>query len=261
MKIIDFHTHIYPDHLAKKAADQIFHDYNIESEFLGTADILLEEGKKAGISKFVLLPISIKPEQVRSINRFIIEEASKHSEFIGFGTCHASTEDMSGEISFIKTHGLKGVKIHPDAQKFAIDDKRLYPLYEEMKGDLPVLFHCGDPRYDFSRPEKLKKVISDFPDLKVVAAHLGGWCIYGEAFEILKDTDCFFDISSCVPFMSPEKLKEYILAYGSERILFGSDFPVSSPVKEVEALKNLRLSEPDIENIAFRNALQLLNLQ
>ena len=81
--------------------------------------------------------------------------------------------------------GLRGIKIHPDFQKLAIDDERGIETYKAIaRRDLPVLFHMGDDRYDFSSPERLTNLLRRVPELRAVAAHFGGsagpgrWRIY-----------------------------------------------------------------------------------
>lgn len=260
MQIIDLHTHIYPEQIAEKATKSICDFYNLQTELVGTADTLLKRGKEAGIEKYVLLPVSIKPEQVHHINQFIVQEVAKHPEFYGFGTLHAGLKDFDEEIDYIKRSGLKGIKLHPDTQQFPIDDPRLFPVYEQLQGSLPVLVHCGDKRFDYSHPRRLRRILEQFPRLQVIAAHLGGWSVYDEAVAILKDTDCYFDISSCLGFLTLEQMKNYIEAYGADRILFGSDFPIGDPVKEVETFLKIDLKTQDREKIAFRNAQTILKI-
>ncbi|MBQ3471175.1 MAG: amidohydrolase family protein [Clostridia bacterium] len=259
MELIDFHTHIYPDKLAVKGSQSICDFYGLEYHCTGSADVLLNEGKLAGISEFLLLPVAVKAAHVRSINDFTAKEVREHKEFHGLGSIHASMEDILSEVERIKALGLKGVKIHPDTQRFAIDDERLYPMYDALGEDMLLIVHCGDPRYDFSRPERLKRVLDAFPKLKVVGAHLGGWSMFDEAFEYLKDTGCYVDISSCIMFIGAEKTKEYIGKYGADKVLFGTDFPLWNPVKEVERFISLNISETDREKIAYKNARRLLS--
>ena len=258
MKIIDFHTHIYPDQIARSGSQSICDFYGLEYCHTGSADILLREGEKAGISEFVLLPVAIKPEHVRHINEFTAYEVREHKEFYGFGTIHADMEDILSEISVIESLGLKGIKIHPDTQRFAIDDKRLYPMYDMIQWHMPVLFHCGDPRYEYSRPERLKKVLRDFPKLQVIGAHLGGWSMFDKAFEYLKDANCYFDFSSCIMFMGKAETEKYIKGYGADRILFGTDFPSWDPSIEVDRFMSLNLTDEEREKIAYINAEKLL---
>lgn len=258
MKIIDFHTHIYPDKIAIKASQSICDFYNLDYNCTGSADELLSKGKKAGISKFVLLPVAVRSEQVRHINEFTACEMVKHGEFYGFGTVHADMNDILSEIDKIVAIGLKGIKIHPDTQGFAIDDKRLYPMYDYARDKLPIMIHCGDPRYEYSRPEKLRKVLDIFPKLRVIGAHLGGWSMFDKAFEYLKETNCYFDFSSCMMFIGKKETEKYIKGYGADRILFGTDFPLWDPTVEVERFMKLDLSNEEKAKIAYINAEKLL---
>ena len=259
MQIIDFHAHIYPNKIAEKATNATAAFYGITPACTGSGQELLREGKKAGISEFVLLPVATKPEQVRHINEFILSEATAHAEFHGFGTVHPACESVSNETEFILNAGLKGIKLHPDTQRFNTDDKRLFEAFDAIQGKLPVLVHCGDKRFDFSHPRRLKAVMSNFPRLRVIAAHLGGWSLFEEAFQILKNSDCFLDISSCMMFLPPEQVARYIRGYGADRILFGTDFPLWSPQNEVKSFLNLPLHADELEKIAFRNARRILS--
>lgn len=259
MRIIDFHTHIYPEAIAGKGSRSICEFYNLESDLEGSAQVLLDEGRKAGIEKFVLLPVAVKSEHVRSINEFTAEEVRKHDEFTGFGTLHPDMRNPVDELNEIERLGLVGIKIHPDTQRFPMDDERMDSVYDALQGRMPVLIHCGDPRYDFSHPKRLRRILDKFPKLTVIAAHLGGWSLFDTAFELLKNKECYLDISSCMMFLSPEQIKKYISGYGADRILFGSDFPLWSPQKEVQSFLKLKLKSDDREKIIYKNALRLLN--
>ena len=259
MEIIDFHAHIYPDKIAEKATLSTGEFYGIKPEHIGTADELLTIGRQAGISRFVLLPIATKPEQVRHINDFIVREVNAHEEFYGFGTVHPDCEDLQAEAENILRLGLKGIKLHPDTQGFNIDDERFFEMYDTVQGRLPLLIHCGDRRFDYSHPRRLKRVIDNFPRLKIIAAHLGGWSMFDEAYELLSGTDCYIDISSCSAALPPERIGEYIHAYGAERILFGTDFPLWDPVSEVKLLDSLRLTDSELEQITSKNAHIILD--
>ena len=191
MKVIDFHTHVYPDHLAHRATRATCDFYGLDTDQTGSVSQLLEKGRAAGIDRFVLLPVAVNALGVRRVNEFIVEEVKRHPEFYGFGTVHPDMEDMAGEIDYIRASGLLGVKLHPDMQGVNTDDERLFPLYErlEAKG-LSRFVHCGDEYRDFSHPRHLRRVIDRFPRLSVIAAHLGGWSKWDDAVEYLGDTDC-----------------------------------------------------------------------
>ena len=166
MKLIDIHTHIYPPAIARKAAASIREFYELGTDEMdGTAETLLERGTLAGIDRFLILPVSMRPDRTRHINDFILEQLQQQSRFLGFGTLHAAMDGITDEVQYIMDSGLRGVKMHPDSQVFAIDDPRLFPAYEMLEGKLPVILHMGDKRYDYSHPARLRPVLENFPHL------------------------------------------------------------------------------------------------
>ena len=262
MKIIDIHTHIYPDKIARKATDSVRDFYQIDGGGMdGTVEMLRSRGSQAGISQYVVLPVSNTPSHVRSINDFIVTQAALHDDFIGFGTLHAEMEGLTDELERIMALGLHGVKMHPDSQCFAIDDPRLFPVYEAMEGRLPVMLHMGDPRYNFSHPVRLKRVLQLFPRLEVIAAHFGGYSMYHTARELLWDTDCVFDVSSSLMFMEQGVAEKYINSYGAERMAYGTDYPLWDPVKEVDRFLQLKLTDDQIDQILHKTAERILKLK
>lgn len=261
MKLIDIHTHIYPDAIAEKAAESIREFYQLGGGGMnGTKDMLLAQGDKAGIEKFVVLPVGMRPDRVRHVNDFILEQVAAQPRFIGFGTLHAAMENLTGEAEYIMDKGLHGIKMHPDSQVFAIDDARLLPVYEHIQGKLPVMFHMGDQRYDYSHPARLRKILEQFPRLQVIAAHFGGYSMYETAYELLHDKDCIFDISSSLMFMDDGVAEKYINAFGAERMAFGTDYPLWDPLTETRRFQQLKLTPTQFDQIGHKTVETFLNL-
>lgn len=262
MKIINFHAHVYPDKIAEKATQSISDFYNIKGEGMcGKVSELLILGEEAGIEKHIILPVTVKARHSRSINEFSLSVKNSHPEIETFACFHAEQKDIENEIDYILSNDFKGIKIHPDFQGFNIDDERLFPLYEAVEGKKPIMFHLGDEKLDFSNPVRLRRVLDKFPRLTAISAHLGGYTKWEMAHEYLKDTSCYFDISSTLMFLEEEKVKKYINSYGSERILYGDDYPIWNPKTQVESFMRFELSDKDRENIAYKNAERLLNLK
>jgi predicted TIM-barrel fold metal-dependent hydrolase len=261
MQIIDIHTHIYPDKIARKATDSVRDFYHIDGSTMdGTVDMLLQRGAEAGISKYVVLPVSNAPNRVRSINSFILEQTKLHDNFIGFGTVHADMKNLCSEVDWIMTNGLHGIKMHPDSQRFPIDDPRLYPVYDMIQGQIPVLLHMGDQRYNYSHPVRLRRILDTFPHLEVIAAHFGGYSMFHTAQELLWDTDCVFDISSALMFMEKGEAERYINNYGAQRMAYGTDYPLWDPVNEVKRFQQLDLTDDQFDQIAHKTAERILGL-
>lgn len=258
---IDFHSHVYPDAIAPKAAESIRQFYSLgDGTMDGKVQTLLDFGSRAGIQEFVILPVAMRPDRTRHINDFILQQVAAQPRFYGYGTVHAAMENITEEVQYIMDNGLRGLKMHPDSQVFPIDDPRLFPVYEMIQGKLPIIFHMGDHRYDYSHPARLRRVLDQFPRLQVIAAHFGGYTMYEEAAQQLKGKECFFDVSSSLMFMEEGEAERYIRHHGADRFVYGSDFPMWNPVKEMERFLRLKLTDGEFEQIAHITAEQILNV-
>lgn len=263
MEIIDAHAHIYPEKIAKKATETIGVFYDIEMQMpAGTADRLIEEGGEAGVSRFVVHSVATTAHQVRSINEFIKRECDAHPEFIGFMTLHQdlSEEEIESEVNWAKENGFKGIKLHPDFQKFNIDDENVEKLYKFAGKGFPILLHMGDDRYDFSNPERLIKIAKKYPDTDFIAAHFGGYRCWDKVDGYKDMQNVYFDTCSSLAFISIAKATELIKTFGADRFFFATDFPMWDAKAEIERFNKLPLTEKEREMIFSKNIKRLLNL-
>ena len=261
--VIDAHCHVYPEAISEKAAKATGDFYGEMPFGKGTIADLVENGKKAGIDKFIVQSVATTKAQVRKINEFIAGEVSKHADtLIGLGTMHPESDDIAGDFEHLKSLGLKGVKLHPDIQGFKIDDYRCLKMYELCERDsLPVLLHTGDYRYDFSNPNRLIPILKIYTGLTVIGAHFGGWSIWEEASkELYEIPNLYVDCSSSLSYIKPETSAEIIRRYGVDRVLFGTDYPLHSPVNEMKILTSLGFSDDDYKKIFSRNAIKVYKL-
>lgn len=261
MRIIDIHAHIFPEKIAEKASGSIEKFYDIPMHADGKLETLLKRGEEAGVDKFVVHSVATTPMQVEHINTFIMESVKAHPDkLIGFATIHPDYPNIQQEIERIIAGGLKGVKIHPDFQKFVIDDEKAFPLYECIEGRLPLLVHTGDYRYEYSKPERMAKVLDRFPKMTTIGAHFGGWSVWEEATEILADKNIYVDTSSSLYAISPETAVRLIHRYGVEKVLFGTDYPMWLPKDELERFMKLDLTDDEREKILHGNVERILGI-
>ncbi len=259
MTVVDCHCHIYPERIAARAIESVGDFYRIAMDAEeGTADGLLALCEGSPITHHVVHSVATKPENVESINDFIAQECQVHPEFIGFATMHQDYPDPEREIERALALGLRGLKLHPDTQGVDMDDPRLMAIYEIVEGRMPIIMHCGDYRYDHSHPRRMKRVLRAFPDLVVDAAHFGGWSVYDLAVEFLEEERCFLDMSSAQAFLGPRRTAELVRLYGTDRILFGSDFPMWDPKEEYALFTSLAFTESEFEDMLHHNAERFL---
>ncbi len=263
MEIIDAHVHIYPDKIAEKATEAIGRFYDIEMEMsAGTTERLLEDGKRAGISKYIVHSVATTAHQVHSINEFISLEMEKHKEFIGFMTLHQdlTEEEIKEEVELCIKKGFKGVKLHPDFQKFYIDGSNAEKFYKIIGNRLPILLHVGDDRYDYSKPARLVKMAKKYPEVNFISAHFGGYRCWDDAPLYIGLKNVYFDTCSSLAFISPEKAREIISMLGAEKFFFATDFPMWDATGEIERFNRIKLSEKEREMVFSLNLKKLLKI-
>lgn len=259
MKRIDSHCHIYPDAIAARAVAGTASFYDLPLVYRGTLSDLRTVHDAVGITNGVIFSVATVPHQAESINRFIADAAgNSDGRFVGLGTVHPDSPTLKEDIDTILSLGLRGVKLHPDIQRVRVDSPKCLKIYELCEGRLPVFLHCGDHRYDYSNPRRLSSVLSVFPALTVIGAHFGGWSVWDEATALLTSYKNFYvDTSSSLYALSSERAVEIIRAYGKDRVLFATDYPMWRMEDELVRFDALSLTEEEKRAICYENAAKL----
>lgn len=259
MKVFDMHVHVFPEALAKKAVDNLGKYYNIEMKNEGTYKSLQESLEKTEVIKKCLIHATATvPHQIKSVNEFISNFIS--DSVLGFGSVHPARKNIEEEIDYIIKLGLRGIKLHPDFQAFDADCENACKIYEYAQNKLPVLFHVGDLKSDRSHPRKIRHVHDMFPNLKIIAAHLGGYTKWDEAEEFLIGEDVWFDTSSTLQCLPPERVETIIRKHGIERCVFGTDFPMHNQAYVIDEFMKLNFSKKEFEDILWKNMHRFLKI-
>ena len=263
-KVINSHCHIYPEKIASKAVEGIKNFYDLNMSLNGRTDDLIKDGSKVGVVHYLVHSVATTPKQVKSINEFISYEVKSHNGlFTGFGTLHPDSDDIEGDFNYLCDLGLKGVKLHPDFQLFALNEKKAFDLGEVIAaGDVPLLIHCGDFRYNYSNPEQLIPFLDNFPELTVIGGHFAGWSMWEDATRQLSGREnLYVDLSSSLYALSAETANELIHAYGTDKVLWGTDYPMWDSVSEMEYFNRIDLTDEERSMILYENAAKLLKLE
>lgn len=261
-RIIDAHAHIFPDKIADKAAASICDFYGFQYTENAAVKTLLSDGENLNVTNYLVCSASVTAGQTKGINDYMAE-VNKDEKFVALGTLHPDNEDFRDELSRIKGMGLNGIKIHSDFQHFILDDSRMIAICKEIaKESLPILFHMGDARSDGSSPKRLLNILKEVPNLITIAAHMGGYSAWDEAYEVLPVMDnLYFDTSSAISFMKDEDIFRMLNKHGTEKFLFGTDFPIWRIEDEAKRLLSLNLSEADNRAIFSENFIKLFKIK
>ncbi len=267
--IIDCHTHIFPSRIAQKAAHDLMHLYGSPPVVGVTAASLSEHMDQCGVDRSVILPVATTPDQVISINNWVLSLSSGCERFIGLGAMHPDFENIGAELGRLKKAGIRGVKIHPEFQFFYPDEERMFGLYEALiEHDMLAFFHAGGGgtwlKEIHGTPERFEAVLDSFPKMKVLAAHFGGYgCWEGVekhliGRDILFDTAYIFKSDDGTKYLPDDDIVRMIEAHGSDKVLFGTDYPFRRQDVEIANLIGLDLDDVDKERILGGNAARVL---
>ena len=270
--LFDFHTHAFADAIAERAMASLINTtqqseatQNMKAYTNGTISGLCSLMQEKGIDKSLLLPIATKPSQQTTINNWAAGVMSDN--LYCFGTIHPDAENAVEEVERIKSLGLCGIKLHPEYQFFRPDEERVFPVYRKAAElGLFVVFHAGwDPIGKdeiLAPPRCFANIAEKFPDLTIIAAHMGGMCLFDEAEDCLagKFNNVYFDTGAVADYIKSEQLFRIIEKHGADKILFASDAPWDDPLKEAEMINSLPLSDKEKNMIFHENAERLVNM-
>ena len=172
---------------------------------------------------------------------------------------------------------LHGIKLYPGYLPFDVTDSRLEPVYRwAERQKVPVWVHQGDTAdpdglIKFARPIFLDEVAVRWRSVRFVLCHVGNPWMEEAAEVVYKNANVYTDTSGLLnPFAERydgqvrrmrTRLLHAILAVGDVgKVLYGSDWPISSIADGVGLVEGLDLPRPDKERILGGNARELLGL-
>lgn len=262
-RIIDIHTHAFPDAVAEKAMPKLEGEADLKAALDGKLSSLLASMDRAGITHSVVASIATKPGQYDSILAWSRKIAS--DRLLPFPSVHPQDADVPGKVRAIADAGFRGVKMHPYYQDFKIDEERLWPFYKAVSEEgLVLLMHTGfDIAYPHIRvadPVRTVRVLEAFPDLHMVTSHLAAWMDWDEAEKHLWGRPVYMDFSYSLHMIDKGRARDALLAHPEEYVVFGTDSPWEDQAQAVEIARSLDLG-PERERLMFYdNAARLLGL-
>jgi predicted TIM-barrel fold metal-dependent hydrolase len=170
---------------------------------------------------------------------------------------------------------VRGLKLYPGYEPFYPNDVKFAPLYDlAAEMNVPVMIHSGDTftpkgKLKYSHPLHVDEAAVDFPDVNFVICHLGSpW--FRDCMEVVyKNKNVYTDISGLVLGDFSDRFESYMrkqlqemLVYGVEpdKVLFGTDWPISSMESYIDFIEELSIPEKDRKKIMYGNAANLFRL-
>ena len=249
--VIDFHCHFgkNPKPL------------NFQKEEDTTAGDIVAAQKRSGIDYSTAIPFSAAyREDLEVANGMMMAlRAETLLPFVWLNPYFLRMHDRRGTdevllIDLIIKNNVRGIKVHPVCDAYYPTSRLLGPVFEiARETELPLLWHTGwgsfgDARY----VEELAEV---YGDVQIVIGHM----VDQNAPGIAKR---FQNVSLETSYCSgPRRLAGIVNMLGSERILFGSDFPAGDLLFQKTLVECAKIPDKDKENILGLNAKRLLNIK
>ena len=282
VKVIDFHTHTFPDAIATRAIAQLSAASHTKPFTDGTEAGLQESMRRAGISMSVILPVATNPKQVVKINdaAMRVNETTNETGLLSFGCMHPDFEGWYSELARLHDAGVRGIKLHPVYQGVDFDDPRNLRILERAVGlELCVITHAGldvgFPGVVRCSPKMILHAMREVGPMKLILAHMGGWRCWDEVLDLLPQSGAYIDTSFSLGRMTPngdghyqdeeelrlldaEQFMTLIRAFGADRVLFGTDSPWADQADALLQFNQLPLTEAEQNMILYENALSLI---
>ncbi len=276
--IIDFHTHIFPPWIKENRGEYIRHDpcfslyYSDPQTKLITAEELIARMDENEVDLSVVLNIGwVNHDLCIETNDYILEAVSHYPKRL---VAFCAIQPRAGDAAIIEMlrcaeAGAKGLgEMRSDIQGFNLTDKEIMePLASEaVKNDLILLTHSSEPvgHYYTGKgsitPTVLYPFIQMFPELKIVCAHWGGGLPFYALMPEVADAfaNVYFDTAATIWLYRAMIYKQVSSLIGSDKILFGSDYPLMLPGRIITQIRASQLGDKEKADILGDNAWELL---
>lgn len=276
--IVDVHSHCQlPEHWGDEHRDHWEGAYGAPYPTITPAqyDQAMAE---AGVDVAVVFGLAATRAGVHTPNRFVAEYVAQlTTPTIAFTAIDPLDADWRDQLAEAIELGFKGVKLYPVLSLFDPLSTEFDDFYRVCTGNgLVLLWHMGATpsspgRLRVSQPLIIEEVARRHPDLKQIMAHMGHPWQADTIVVLRKHANVYADVSSSWsrPFSWFHALVQAQEWNVTDKLLFGSDFPLWTPLEAVTGFRELGalragnlpyVHEDTIESILHRDTLSLLNL-
>jgi uncharacterized protein len=272
-KIIDAHVH-----LSERRDDALIRFARM-NEFRYTMDELLGTMRRNKIGRGLLLSPPLQGSLPLPNDKIISLCARSDGMLAPVITVEPTAKEVKAAIALAEKNRkeVKAFKIRLGYVKASAEDPVFNGLYDYAESEeLPVLFHTGDTALSngdllLSHPLTLDRLANNREDLTIVLCHFGNPWFEDVAELIYKHSNVYADISGLITHSDAyadkfvewlgRKISEAIYFAGNaDKVIFGSDYPVTKQSETLALVRRLDIDERDREKILWRNAARVFSL-
>lgn len=267
--VVDAHVHLWPEKVLQSLY-RWFDEHAWKIAFRAPAENALEALTQMGASRCVSLVYAHREGIAESLNQFASQLAQAHPMVIALGTVFPGEPNARKIVrTAIEQHKLRGIKLHCHVQKMAIDHPAIMEVLRECELlRVPAVVHCGrEPAsdaygvdtYAICDADRCERVLQQLPQLQLVVPHVGAdefaayWRLVEQYENLYLDTSM-----ACAEYFDPSPLWASVESH-SERVLYGTDFPIIpyELSRELRLIARRIVSDDAFANIVRGNALKL----
>jgi len=249
-----------------------------ESKYKDSLAQLLKEAKKNKVGKLVVItgdgPDSENASTEQTLE--LIKDLKNIYVVAGVDVSnHVNYDQLEG---WLKNQKILGIKFYLGYRYFYPTDPRCKPIYELcQKYNRPIIFHAGDtlggiiekPKIKYAHPIHIDEVATEYPDLKIIIAHLGNPWIWSTAEVIYKNPNVYADISGLIIGKDhnnhyvksvQRRIKELHAYVGKQKLIYGTDWDVCDMKRYIKFAKSLGFSKKDRQKLFYENAQMLFRI-
>lgn len=276
--VIDFHCHVLPPQFQGRHRELAAQDATYAALFpdergrTADADSLLRDMDAAGIDRAVVMGFGWTDQAIAmTVNDYLVGAAQSHPDRI---SALASVNPAWGDAAILEARrcldaGAVGIgELHADTQGCDIGDPDVMgPIMSLLRdAGLPITIHASEPVGHLypgkgrTTPDILLRFVSNFPDNRIVLAHLGGGLPFYAAMPEVAEalSNVWYDTAALPYLYRPSAVAAAAVTARADRILFGTDYPLLPHRRVLDYLKSAELPPADADAILGGNAASLL---
>jgi len=271
----------------KKSLDEVmplYRDYMDDTQ----CDKLIKRMDASGVNITVInvvdnINFGLDNERTMHINRYCSKAAAKHpGRIIALAGIDPRRPDAPALFrECIEEFSMKGLKWHPDDGYYPNSEESYAVLEVANEFGLPLLTHCSPlptSRAKYAHPIHLDDITIDFPNIDIIAAHMGymwwhEWAALAQFKKNIYGDLAMWDLmAESKPNIFRRYLREILDIVGADQVLFASDGPIHEPhvskqrwVEIIKALSTdsadgIKFSDKEVEAILGGNAARVFKL-
>lgn len=217
---------------------------------------------RCGVESIILSPHTALSGDTREGNREMLEATQRYPGRV-YGYCTLNPnfpQDIPGEMDrYLTEPGVLGIKIHPGMHEHPVDDANYRPVWERANRErLMVLCHTWGADGGFGADD-MGPIAETYPEVRLLLGHscYGAWdpaIALAAAFP-----NVYLELTAAYHVYG--LIEKMCAGAGSEKVLFGTDYPWFDPMVVIGCIAFSHIEEEDMHNILYNNARKLIDEQ